>query len=99
MTGISTQSLEKQIDELQVNINRLEIECQSKESQLERAKQEIAEWENWNQGISGKNKKTSRKVVQTWFYSWWTLTYLKVAIAPTHEENVSVSSYCPLTTP
>ena len=48
MIGISTQPLEKQIDELQVNINRSEIECQSKESQLERAKQEIVEWENWN---------------------------------------------------
>ena len=48
MSGISTQSLEKQIDEPQVNMNRLDIECQSRESQLERAKQKIAEWENWN---------------------------------------------------
>ena len=67
MSGSSTQSLEKQIDELQLNVNRLEIECQSKEIQLERAKQEIAEWESWNRGISGKNKKARRKVAQSDF--------------------------------
>ena len=65
MSGSSTQSLEKQIDELQVNVNRLEIKYQNKENQLERAKQEVVEWESWNRGISGKYRKAKRKVVQS----------------------------------
>lgn len=67
MGGSSTESLEKQIDELQVNVNGLEIECQNKEIQLEKAKQEIAEWESWNRGISGKNRKAKKKVVRSAF--------------------------------
>lgn len=34
MSGSSNQSLEKQIDELQGNVNGLEIKYQNKESQL-----------------------------------------------------------------
>ncbi|KAE8389610.1 hypothetical protein BDV23DRAFT_172945 [Aspergillus alliaceus] len=55
-------SLEEQIDELQIKVNELEVNSQEKESQLQRARDELAEWESWNRGISGKYKKAKRRV-------------------------------------
>ncbi|KAF7587604.1 hypothetical protein BBP40_007003 [Aspergillus hancockii] len=62
ISEIGAQSLEEQIDELQIKVNELEVNSQEKESQLQRARDELAEWESWNRGISGKYKKAKRRV-------------------------------------
>ncbi|KAE8387265.1 hypothetical protein BDV23DRAFT_186525 [Aspergillus alliaceus] len=54
------QSLEEQIDELQTRLNELEASYQDKESQLQSVRGELAEWESWNRGISGKFRKARR---------------------------------------
>ncbi|KAJ6116212.1 hypothetical protein N7523_005893 [Penicillium sp. IBT 18751x] len=61
-SGESARSLEDQIDELETRIQRLELEAERQTGLLERAKQEIAEWESWNRGISGKHRKARRVV-------------------------------------
>ncbi|KAE8397485.1 hypothetical protein BDV37DRAFT_276893 [Aspergillus pseudonomiae] len=53
--------LEEQIDELQIKVNELEANYQEKESQLQRARDELVEWESRNRGISGKYKKAKRR--------------------------------------
>ncbi|KAF7586181.1 hypothetical protein BBP40_009324 [Aspergillus hancockii] len=62
MNGIGAQSLEEQVDQLQLKINELDLGLQEQGSQLQRAMDELGEWESWNRGISGKYKKAKRKV-------------------------------------
>jgi hypothetical protein len=61
MSGTCTHSLEGQINELEVKVNTLEPVCQNK-SQLLKARNEIAEWESWNCGISEMYRKARKTV-------------------------------------
>ncbi|KAJ5335659.1 uncharacterized protein N7506_005595 [Penicillium brevicompactum] len=62
ISGTSTQSLEGLIDELQMNVFRLEQHTENQACLLKRAKEEILGWESWNRGISAKHKKAKRIV-------------------------------------
>ncbi|KAJ5348625.1 uncharacterized protein N7506_001878 [Penicillium brevicompactum] len=61
-SGTSTQSLECLIDELEMNVFRLEQHTENQACLLKRAEEEILEWESWNRGISAKHKKAKRMV-------------------------------------
>jgi hypothetical protein len=62
LSGTSTQSLEGLVDELEMNVFRLEQHTEDQACLLKRAEEEILEWENWNRGISAKHKKAKRVV-------------------------------------
>lgn len=62
ISGTSTRSLEDYIDELQMNVLRLEQHTEKQACLLKRAEEEILEWESWNRGISSKYKKARRIV-------------------------------------
>ncbi|KXG45124.1 uncharacterized protein PGRI_096010 [Penicillium griseofulvum] len=62
MSGTSTQSLEDHIDELEMNVLRLEQHAENQARLLKRAEEEILEWESWNRGISSKHRKARRMV-------------------------------------
>lgn len=56
------QSLEEQIDGLQIKVDELEASYQEKESQLQKARDELVEWESWDRGIPEKYKKVKRRL-------------------------------------
>lgn len=60
-SGSCARSLEEEIDELQRKIEMLEAECRDKDGEIQRARENIKEWESWNRGIS--NKRWKRKTV------------------------------------
>ncbi|PCH00260.1 Hypothetical protein PENO1_039990 [Penicillium occitanis (nom. inval.)] len=52
--GRSNQSVDEHIHELEMKIDRLELESQREKSVLERTEEEIGEWESWNRDITAK---------------------------------------------
>ncbi|KAJ9481162.1 hypothetical protein VN97_g12339 [Penicillium thymicola] len=56
ISGTSTQSLEDLIDELKMNVFRLEQYTENQACLLKRAEEEILEWESWNRWVSAKHK-------------------------------------------
>ncbi|KAE8406231.1 hypothetical protein BDV37DRAFT_270132 [Aspergillus pseudonomiae] len=56
------QSLEEQIDGLQIKVDELEASYQEKESQLQKARDELVEWESWDRVIPEKYKKAKRRL-------------------------------------
>jgi hypothetical protein len=57
VSGVSTKTLEEELDDLEDQIRKLKLVAEDREAQLTRLRLELAEWQNGERGVSKRGKK------------------------------------------